>query len=56
MKTMQHAFTVKKLIDERTVMIADHLAKTYFPDMNSAREQFSAIGFVPVHDGMNLTI
>lgn len=56
LKTMHHAFTVKKLIDERTVMIADHLAKTYFPDMASAREQFSAIGFTVVHDGMYLSI
>ena len=54
--TMKDAFTVKKMVDDTTVMVADHLAKTYFPDIESAREQFGAIGFVPTYDGMRLEI
>jgi len=56
-RAIQAAFMDRKnAAQAHTVFVADHLAKAYYPDIETARATFGATGIVAAYDGMRLTL
>ena len=45
-----------KCTDENTVYVADHLARHYYPDIETARAAFEPMGAVAAYDGLRLNV
>ena len=56
LRTIRAAFFDKKMADEKTVFIADHLARGYYPDIEAARAVFEPMGYLAAYDGLRLTV
>ena len=46
----------RKCVHEGTVFVADHLARHYYPDIETARAAFEPFGAIAAYDGMRLTL
>ena len=46
----------KKSVHEGTVFVADHLARHYYPDIETARAAFEPLGMTAAYDGLRLTV
>ena len=56
LQMLRAAFLNAGCADDRTVFVADHLARAYFPDGERAKMAFQPLGFVPAYDGMTLML
>lgn len=56
LRMLRAAFLNAGCADERTVFVADHLARAYFPDGERARMAFRPLGYLPAWDGMVLQL
>ncbi|MEA4822607.1 MAG: MBL fold metallo-hydrolase [Clostridiaceae bacterium] len=45
----------KKIADDRTRFVANHLARGFYPDIETAKAVFEPIGFIASYDGMRLS-
>ena len=46
----------KKSVHEGTIFVADHLARHYYPDIETARAAFEPLGMTAAYDGLRLTV
>ena len=56
LQMLRTAFLNAGCADSGTVFVADHLARTYFPDGERARMDFQPLGYLPAYDGMTLEL
>lgn len=56
LRTIRGAFLDKRMADDGTVFVADHLARAYYPDTETARSVFEPLGFTAAYDGLRLKI
>ena len=51
LKTIRDAFFDKKIADEKTLFVADHLARAYYPDIETANAVFEPMDYTAAYDG-----
>ena len=56
LKTIRQAMFDKHIIDDKSVLVADHLSGYYYPNIEACHEAFDPAGYVPAYDGMVLEI
>lgn len=55
-KTIREAFLDRKIADAQTLFIADHVSRSFYPDIETARAVFEPMGYLAAYDGLRLTL
>ncbi len=56
LKIIRQAMYDKKIADDHTIFVADHLARAYYPNIEAANAVFHPMGYVTAYDGMQMEI
>lgn len=56
LKTIRDAMFDKKIADDKTLFVADHLSGYYYPNIEECHKIFDPMGYIPAFDGLILNV